>query len=185
MPYAAEISRRNPSCFVFVIDQSGSMADPFGGDTTRKKSDGVSDAINRLLQNLVIKCARDQGVQDYFHVGVIGYGSTVGPAFGGSLAGRELVPISEVGNLPARVEVDGRGPEGLIARRGGFDAKLGGDAPRPGRQDDHAAAEVHGLEDAVGDEEHGQPLPVRKRREVVLELEARDLVESREGLVHQ
>lgn len=104
MPYAAEISRRNPSCFVFVIDQSGSMADPFGGDTTRHKSDGVADAINRLLQNLVIKCARDQGVQDYFHVGVIGYGSNVGPAFGGSLAGRELVPISEVGNLPARVE---------------------------------------------------------------------------------
>ncbi len=104
MPYTAEISRRNPSCFVFVIDQSGSMSDTFGADTARRKSDGVADAINRLLQNLVIKCARDQGVQDYFHVGVIGYGHTVGPAFGGSLAGRDLVPISEVGNLPARVE---------------------------------------------------------------------------------
>jgi hypothetical protein len=104
MPYAAEISRRNPSCFIFVIDQSGSMSDPFGADTSRRKSDAVADAINRLLQNLVIKCARDQGVQDYFHVGVIGYGATVGPAFGGSLAGRDLVPISEVGNLPARIE---------------------------------------------------------------------------------
>jgi hypothetical protein len=26
MPYTAEISRANPSCFLFLIDQSGSMA---------------------------------------------------------------------------------------------------------------------------------------------------------------
>ena len=30
MPYSAEISRSNPTCFVFVLDQSGSMADSFG-----------------------------------------------------------------------------------------------------------------------------------------------------------
>lgn len=27
MPYSAEISRNNPTLFVFVIDQSGSMGD--------------------------------------------------------------------------------------------------------------------------------------------------------------
>ena len=27
MPYTAEISRANPSCFLFLIDQSGSMQD--------------------------------------------------------------------------------------------------------------------------------------------------------------
>jgi hypothetical protein len=59
MPYSAEISRANPSCFLFLIDQSGSMADPFGvGESNRRKADGVADAINRLLQNLVIKCAK-------------------------------------------------------------------------------------------------------------------------------
>ncbi len=105
MAYSAEISRGNPSCFVFVIDQSGSMGDPFGaGDGNQKKSDGVADAINRMLQNLVIKCAKEEGIRDYFHVGVIGYGAQVGPAFSGALAGRQLVPISEVGNSPARVE---------------------------------------------------------------------------------
>jgi hypothetical protein len=105
MPYTAEISRANPSCFLFLIDQSGSMADPFGvGESGRRKADGVADAINRLLQNLVIKCAKEEGIRDYYHVGVIGYGAQVGPAFNQPLAGRELVPISEVGSMPARIE---------------------------------------------------------------------------------
>jgi len=105
MPYSAEISRSNPSCFVFVIDQSGSMADAFSaGEVAQKKADGVADAINRMLQNLVIKCAKEEGIRDYFEVGVIGYGAQVGPAFSGTLAGRPMVKISEVGNSPARVE---------------------------------------------------------------------------------
>ncbi|MBV9280881.1 MAG: VWA domain-containing protein, partial [Chloroflexi bacterium] len=105
MAYSAEISRGNPSCFLFLIDQSGSMDDPFGaGEGTKKKADGVADAINRLLQNLVIKCAKSEGVRDYYSVGVIGYGSSVGPAFAGALSGRELVPISEIADNPARVE---------------------------------------------------------------------------------
>lgn len=105
MSYSAEISRGNPTCFVFLIDQSGSMADVFGGgEGNQKKSDGVADAINRMLQNLVIKCAKEEGIRDFFHIGVIGYGAQVGPAFAGTLAGRPLVPISEVGNSPARVE---------------------------------------------------------------------------------
>jgi hypothetical protein len=56
------------------------------------------------LQNLVIKCAKSEGVRDYYDVGVIGYGSNVGPALGGPLAGRDLVPISEIADHPARVE---------------------------------------------------------------------------------
>jgi hypothetical protein len=105
MAYSAEISRGSPSCFVFLIDQSGSMADVFGaGEGNQRKADGVADAINRMLQNLVIKCAKEEGIRDYFHVGVIGYGAQVGPAFSGTLAGRQLIPISEVGNSPARID---------------------------------------------------------------------------------
>jgi hypothetical protein len=81
------------------------MQDPFGdGESTRKKADGVADAINKLLQNLVIKCAKEEGVRDYYNVGVIGYGHHVGPAFAGALAGREIVPISDIANQPARIE---------------------------------------------------------------------------------
>jgi hypothetical protein len=107
MSYSVEISRTNPTCFLFLIDQSGSMADAIsggeGGVATRK-ADVVADAINRFLQELSIKCAKDEGVRDYFHVGVIGYGARVGPAFGGSLKGRDVVPISEVAATPAKVE---------------------------------------------------------------------------------
>lgn len=104
MSYTAEISRKNPSCFLFLIDRSGSMADPFGEESTRRKADQVADVINRLLQNLIIKCAKQEGVRDYYHIGVIGYGNQVGPAFAGALAGKELAPISEVANTPARIE---------------------------------------------------------------------------------
>ncbi len=104
MSYAAEISRANPSCFLFAIDQSGSMADPYGGESGKKKAEHLADAVNKLLSNLVIKCAKAEGVRDYFHIGVIGYGAQVGPAFTGPLAGKELVPISEVAASPARVE---------------------------------------------------------------------------------
>lgn len=90
MAYSAEISRSNPSCFLFLIDQSGSTGDNFPGEVAKKKADGVADAINKLLQDLVIRCAKEEGVRDYFHVAVIGYGTNVGPGFGGSLAGKEL-----------------------------------------------------------------------------------------------
>lgn len=162
MPYTAEISRSNPSCFLFLIDQSGSMQEvmdpsnvqaldkPISVDgqqfthtaSGRTKAQAVADAINRLLQNLIIKCAKSEGVRDYYHVGVIGYGgdntaNRVGSAFGGALAGRELVPVSEIANSPARIEErdkkvdDGAG--GLIEQKVKFpiwfDAVANGGTP--------------------------------------------------------
>lgn len=105
MPYSAEISRANPTCFLFLIDQSESMRDPIGGgDVPMQKAEAVADAVNRLLSELSIKCAKEDGVRDYFHVGVIGYGAEVRPIFDGALAGREIVPLSEVAAQPARIE---------------------------------------------------------------------------------
>ena len=104
MNYTAEISRQNPSCFLFIIDQSGSMSDSFN-DPPKPKSQAVADAINKLLSNLVIKCAKSEGVRDYYHVGVLGYGSNeVSPAFTGAISGKDLVPISEIAENPARIE---------------------------------------------------------------------------------
>jgi hypothetical protein len=104
MPYSAEISRTNPSCFLFLIDQSSSMGGAFGGESGKKKAQGVSDALNRLLQNVIIKCAKAEGVRDYFHVGVIGYASEARPALAGPLAGQPLVPMSDLAANPLRVE---------------------------------------------------------------------------------
>src|SRR6476661_1407869 len=104
MPYTAEISRTNPTCLLFLVDQSSSMDKPFGGQPGKKKSEGVADAINRLLQNLVLKCAKADGVRDYFHVGVIGYGEDVGPKLAGTGPQQPLAPISDVANNPLRLE---------------------------------------------------------------------------------
>src|SRR5262245_58653800 len=104
MPYSAEISRTNPACFLFLIDQSSSMLEPFGGQSGKSKADGVADAVNRLLQNLVLKCAKSEGIRDYFHVGVIGYSSQARLALAGKLSNEPLVPVSVIANNPLRVE---------------------------------------------------------------------------------
>lgn len=121
MPYSAEISRNQPTCFLFLIDQSGSMADAWGEDASNKKADQIATVINRFLRELTLKCRRDDGVRPYIHVGVVGYGAQVGSAFCGSLAGKELVTIVEVADSPARIEErtkkedDGAG--GLVERQ--------------------------------------------------------------------
>jgi len=105
VPYVAEISRTNPSCFIFLIDQSASMVDPIGGEVKARKADVVADALNRLLTELAIRCAKEEGVRDYFHVAVLGYGGrSVQSAFGGVLQGGSLVPISQVADHPLRVD---------------------------------------------------------------------------------
>jgi hypothetical protein len=104
MPYTAEISRTNPTCLLFLIDHSSSMAGEFGGQSGKKKSEGVADGINRLLQNLVLKCAKSSGIRDYFHIGVIGYGTEVKPVLVGTSLSRPLLPISAIANAPMRVE---------------------------------------------------------------------------------
>ena len=132
MAYSAEISRNNPTLFVFVIDQSGSMADgvPDSEQPDRRKAEALSLAINRLLQNLVIRCAKEEGVRDYFSVCVIGYGSKVGPAFSGPLAGRERFEIARCRWV---YRVQRPFPRRRVPPRGGETAPHG--APDP----DHAA----------------------------------------------
>jgi hypothetical protein len=84
----AEISRTNPSCFIFLVDQSASMVDPIA-EAGGSKAEVVADALNRLLTELAIRCAKEEGVRDYFHVAVIGYGGrTAHSALGGALQGQ-------------------------------------------------------------------------------------------------
>lgn len=106
MSYTAEISRRKPGCIYFLIDQSTSMNLPFGGTEEASRAERLTGAINRLLQELVVRCTKsqDEGVRPYFDVGVFGYGSeSFGPALGGRLEGRDLVSIREVAEHPLRL----------------------------------------------------------------------------------
>src|SRR5438045_4986416 len=114
MAYQAEISRKDPGCFLVLVDQSESMEDPFGGgEAGRKKAEELATILNKLIHNLSIRCAKSDAIYDYFHVGVLGYSEeSCKPALGGELAGRYLVPISELANKPLRIEEKTKKTEG-------------------------------------------------------------------------
>ncbi len=77
MPYAADISRNNPGCFLFLIDQSGSMGGALGGQPELRKMDGAADAVNRILDAISQRCSQGMDVRDYFHAGIITYTTTI------------------------------------------------------------------------------------------------------------
>ena len=104
MPYSAQITRTNPACILFLIDQSQSMGEPCVDGNPQTKAQMVADAINRLLQNVVLRSAKADGVRDYFRVGVLGYGKGIKAGLGGSAPFEVLVPVSRVGDFPLRVE---------------------------------------------------------------------------------
>lgn len=107
--YEADIHRQNPSCLLFLIDQSYSMSDPFGRQPSKRKADGVADSTNRTLKEVIIRSSKKQKCRDYFHVGIIGYGLSVAPALGGVHGGQELVPLSKLSDHPIDVrEEDGK-----------------------------------------------------------------------------
>ncbi len=104
MAYTAQITRANPTLIVFLLDQSGSMADPFGGEQSARKADFVASTVNHALHDLVIRCTKTEEVRDYYHVALVGYGRSVGSALGGSLSGLAVAPVSAIADNPARIE---------------------------------------------------------------------------------
>ena len=73
MPYSnVPIGTANPTCFVILVDQSSSMNEGWGADTT--KAEGASRAVNRVLENLVLACAAGEDIKDRCYVSVVGYG---------------------------------------------------------------------------------------------------------------
>ena len=99
--YSAQISRQNPACMIFLIDQSGSMEEPIAGGTGEKKKQVVADAINRMLYNSVLRCTKEDGVRPYFHVGVWCYDGVGGVR---SAFGTELLSVAQIAEQPKRME---------------------------------------------------------------------------------
>ena len=114
MPYTAEISRANPACFLFLVDQSGSMAGPIGGQARGNKAEHAADAVNRIVDTLVQRCSSGMDVRDYFHVGILGFTSKasffgdgaplISSAFRGATPERPFLPISQVAEVAKIVE---------------------------------------------------------------------------------
>lgn len=103
--YSAEISRLNPTCFLFLVDHSTSMQNPIMGVSGNpKKSEFVADALNKVIQSLVVSASKDMEIRRYYQVGVIGYGFEVKSALGGELAENDLVWIDDIYEHPLRIE---------------------------------------------------------------------------------
>ena len=102
MPYTADISRNNPGCFLFLIDQSGSMDGALGGQPGLMKKDGAADAVNRVLDAISQRCSQGMDIRDYFHVGIITYTTddranpTLGSPLPETTPESPFLPISQV-----------------------------------------------------------------------------------------
>lgn len=93
MPYS-RITRSNPAAIVFLIDQSGSM-----DEGSPKKKERLARAVNQHIFSLMQHSTRDDGVRNYFHVGIIGYGDDAGPVFQ-SEDKKILIPIRDLAYNP-------------------------------------------------------------------------------------
>lgn len=104
MPYSTEISRNNPTAFLFAIDRSGSMSESTSEGMT--KAQMLSDVMNRLFSELILKCAKSEGIRNYFEIGVIGYDTSIGVVnpLTKALADEWINPISLFETNPLRLE---------------------------------------------------------------------------------
>jgi hypothetical protein len=109
--YEQTFSRQNPGCIVMLLDRSDSMAAEWR-NSGMTLADGAARAINRILFDLCVKSTKEVGgaVRDYFHVLVLGYGARtlaggegVESAFGGSLTGQGITPLSELASAPLAI----------------------------------------------------------------------------------
>lgn len=116
--YKKNAERANPACIIFLIDQSFSMTEGFAGSTDleRTKIKSLGTAVNRFISDLIGMCEKgEEQPRDYFYVGVIAYTTDrsnppnvlVGPVLqgqNGTLAGRDLVSVSDLFNDPLAIE---------------------------------------------------------------------------------
>ncbi len=93
--YEKEITRRHRTAFVIAIDQSQSMMEEisFNGATLSKAA-AVAEITDNLINELILRARRDDGIRDYYDIALIGYsGDEVYPMFDPA---RNFIPVSEL-----------------------------------------------------------------------------------------
>ena len=91
--YTQEITRTHRTAFVIAIDQSSSMQESVVVNSRRMtKAEAVAAITNRLIDELVMRARRDDGIRNYYDIAVIGYGNEkVYPLLGETLG---FLPVS-------------------------------------------------------------------------------------------
>jgi hypothetical protein len=109
MAYERAWGGSHPGCLIFLLDQSGSMADKFGDKRVgggRHKKDMVATVLNSFLHELVETNTVGTQVRPRAEVAVLGYGGDgVRSALSGHLAIKRFVTLPDLKNNPLRVSV--------------------------------------------------------------------------------
>src|SRR5579863_1015427 len=113
MSYSQIWSASRPGCLILLLDQSGSMSDPFGyaqAGAGRRKCDMVATVLNGFLNELIVTNTvaqkdRSTTVRPRADVAVIGYqGAFVGPVLGGALSGQTFVSLADLQTNPLTID---------------------------------------------------------------------------------
>jgi hypothetical protein len=99
--YTAEINRTQPTAFVFLIDQSGSMKNNVEHDgKTITKAQLAADVLNDTLNELLARATKGDDVREYYKIAIIGYGgessTKANYLWQGNLAGKQWCTMQEI-----------------------------------------------------------------------------------------
>lgn len=99
--YTAQITRSNPTAFIFLVDQSISMnrTTTLNGEEMTL-AEAVARIVNNQINELVLRCIKTNEVRHYYDIAVIGYGHEIYSGWNGELEGRDFVSPEEIKNNP-------------------------------------------------------------------------------------
>lgn len=107
MPYSSAVSRANPTCLIFLLDQSASMREPMPDGGGLSKAQSLANAINDLLYEIVLRCRKERNEPPfhYFDIALIGYGSRAVSL----IPGYTVLPVHQIAGMNVRVQQDANG----------------------------------------------------------------------------
>lgn len=73
MSHTAQITQADRALFILMIDQSGSMNEPYAATSDQTKAEAVADVCNATLSELVARCRDGNTWRHYFDIAVVGY----------------------------------------------------------------------------------------------------------------
>ena len=121
--YQKILTRANPTAFVLLIDQSGSMNEgefDINGKL-HTKAEALAHYVNIFLDELVNKSTRDDGLRNYMDVCIIGYGAdnSANPAWIGNLKDKTWVTIKDLSEHCTKSEttIESVGRGGVIQKK--------------------------------------------------------------------
>jgi uncharacterized protein YegL len=103
--YNARVKTNQPCCIVLMLDQSGSMSERVINNRGEavQKSENLAQEVNKFLNEILLKCRREDLYKNYFDILIIGYGRREGEsyegvalAWEGKLKGKSWVNVNDL-----------------------------------------------------------------------------------------